>query len=593
MIIDYKRVPQAAGMGTYRADIMASKNWIFYPEDRARIDAIIGKLRLSEIVARILVNRGIHQPDEAQAFLKPQLNDLADPGLMVDMDVAVARIHQAVRNREKILVYGDFDADGITGTSLLLHFFKLLNATTDYYIPNRITEGYSFTEEGIRAILDRDVNLVVSVDNGISSLKEVAELRSRGVDVIITDHHEPPDELPPANAVVDPKRKDCPYPFKKLSGVGVAFKLTWAVAQHLSRGKKVSPEFRRFLLNGLAWVALGTVADLVPLVGENRVFAKYGLPAIQNSPNPGLRALCDLISSSQRQALTAEDISFRIGPRINAAGRMGRVDVAMELFLTGSYQKAMQLATELDAMNRERQQVERGIFEDVEKRREALDQRIIITGDPLWHPGVIGVVASKLVEKYGKPSILLSFTDGMGRGSCRSVPGFDMHQALSHCSDLLETFGGHASAGGMKIRKERLPDFEKKMRAYLERSRAGISFGTELNIDCEVNLVALSHRLLSELEQLRPFGEGNPVPILATSKVQLARPAQQVGKNADHLSFYVRQGTNQLKAIAFSRGEDMERLNSVPSFTLAYSPRMNYFSGRSTIELEIKDILYT
>jgi len=569
---------------------MNKKTWIFYPDNPQRIKKLSSEADISPIVSRILINRGIDNVSDAQTFLRPQLDDLYDPHLLAGMEAATERIQQAINNREKVLIYGDFDADGVTSTALLLHFFMLLNCSVSHYIPNRISEGYSFTPEGIQTILDRGVDLVISVDSGINSLEEIAHLRQNNVDVIITDHHEPPEELPAANAIIDPKCKHCPYPFKQLSGVGVAFKLAWGVAQRFSKSKKVAPEFKQFLLNSLAWVALGTITDLVPLVGENRIFAKFGLPAIQNSTNPGLRALCDLVGSLK--TLTSEDISFRIGPRINAAGRMGRVEQAVALFLTTSYQEALSLAAELDGMNKERQAIEREIFQEVSLDLDALNEDIIITGDKKWHPGVIGVVASRLVESYGKPVVLIAFKNGNGRGSCRSVPGFDIFEALTSCSEHLETYGGHSSAGGLSIKRSEVDSFKTKMREVVEKAMPNLTLGSSLHIDCELDLSAISQLLLSEIDKLNPFGESNSVPIFASSHVKLARPAQQVGKDLSHLSFNVRQGNNALKAIAFNRGEDLEKINNASEFSLAYTPRLNVFHGRSNIELEVKDIVF-
>lgn len=569
---------------------MKRKHWIFHPDDPKRIAALSSEAGVSEIVSRILINRGIENKDQVNTFLRPQLTDLFDPYLMAGMEEAAERIQKAIANREKVLIYGDFDADGVTSTVLLLHFFKLLNCTVSHYIPNRVSEGYSFTPEGLKAVVERETDLVISVDNGVNSCEEVAYLRQKGIDVIITDHHEPPDELPAANAVIDPKCKHCNYPFKQLSGVGVAFKLAWGVAQRFSKSKKVSPEFKQFLLNSLAWVALGTIADLVPLKGENRIFAKYGLPAIQNSTNPGLRALCDVIGSSQQ--ITSEDISFRIGPRINAAGRMGQVERAVDLFLTETYQEALTMAAGLDEMNKERQTIEREIYKQAIEQLGTVEEDIIITGHDNWHPGVIGVVASKLVEVYGKPVILLSFSNGKGRGSCRSVPGFDVFQALTHCADHLVTFGGHSSAGGLSIVREEVNPFKSKMEEFLKDVMPGVEFQATIHIDCELQLSALSQLLLSEIDKLNPFGEANPVPVFASTGVQLAKPAQQVGRDSTHLSFILRQGRNTLKAIAFNRGEDLEKINSTAPFSIAYTPKLNLFHGRPSVELEIKDIHY-
>jgi len=570
---------------------MKPKTWVFYPENKEQISTLSTDLRVSEIVSRILINRGICDLENADSFLRPTWDALLDPDLLNGMAEATDRIHKAINNREKILIYGDFDADGITSTVLLLHLFKLLNTSISHYIPNRVSEGYAFTPQGLEEIIERKTDLVISVDSGISSYDEVAHLRKHNVDVIITDHHEPPDTLPPANAIINPKCKQCNYPFKHLSGVGVAFKLAWGIAKRFSKGKKVSPEFRQFLLDALAWVALGTIADLVPLKGENRFFAKYGLPAIQESKNPGLRALCDTIGISQR--LTSEDISFRLGPRINASGRMGRVDVAIDLFQTTSYQKALDLASSLDDLNKTRQTVEKEIFDQVKDRISEPIENVIISSDDNWHQGVIGIVASKLVEEYGKPAILISFSNkDKGRGSCRSVPGFDIFQALAQCSDLLETYGGHSSAAGLQIRREAIEPFSDKIIKHLNLSMPDEDFRAKLHLDGEIHLSAVSQFLLSELDKLRPFGECNPEPIFASTKIELARPAKQVGRNSTHLSFYVRQGKNTFKCIAFSRGADFEKINNASMFAMAFTPKLNFYAGRSRIELEVKDIHY-
>jgi len=564
--------------------------WVFYPENLELISHLSKNLGVSEVVSRFLINRKIDNVQDAKTFLRPELNDLHDPFLLSGMKEATERIHTAINRREKILIYGDFDADGITSTSLLLHFFKLMNSSVTHYIPNRINEGYSFTPKGLKHIIDNDVNLVISVDSGISSYDEIGYLKDNGVDVIITDHHEPPEILPPAVAIIDPKCKTCGYPFKQLSGVGVAYKLAWGVAQHFSPGKKVSPEFRQFLLNALAWVALGTVTDLVPLVGENRILAKFGLPAIQNSTNPGMRALCDLISPSKR--LASEDISYRIGPRINASGRMGCVELAVDLFLTTSYKDAQDLAAKLDDKNKERQEIEKKIYDEISEQISEMKSDILIASNDSWHPGVIGVVASKLVEQYAKPVILITFANKKGRGSCRSIPGFDVFKALTHCSDLLDAYGGHSSAGGLQIDKSSVEPFKTRIAEFLKETMPGATFTSELNIDCELHLSSLSKLLLSEIEKLAPFGEANPEPVFASTGLQLVRPAQQVGRFSNHLSFIVRQGKTPIsfKTIAFGRGDQADRLNNASSFSLAYTPKMNFFNGRSNIELEVRDI---
>jgi len=568
---------------------MTPKLWNFLPGVSDLQSKLSSELGISDILARLLVNRvGSHE--KTASFLNPQLKDLCDPFLFRGMNTAVSLIKKALSQKKRFLIYGDYDVDGVTSTVLLLKFFKILKADVGYYIPNRVSEGYSFTKKGIEAVLERRADLLISVDNGVSAVNQIAYLREKGVDVIVTDHHEPPDELPPANVIIDPKQKDCPYPFKHLAGVGVAFKLAWAVAQALSRSRqRVNTEFRNFLLDALAWVALGTVTDLVPLIGENRLLAKYGIPAIHNSNNPGLQALCE-ISRNENLHLSAEDISFRIGPRINAAGRMGRVEKAVDLFLTPSHPEAVRLARELDLLNGDRQAIEREIFVDARQRAAESRDAVVLLADRAWHPGVIGIVASRIVEEFGKPAVLIAIEEGLGKGSCRSLPGLDIYKVLTGCTDLLEAYGGHALAGGFQIQEGKIDALRERILELASCNESLKNRKSVMNIDAEIYLSSVTRTLLSEIDMLRPFGEGNPVPLFVSSGLEVAAPPQAVGRDQSHLIFRVRQGSREFKAIAFGQASlksDLERASRV---AIAYTPQMNVFYGKAAIELHVKDI---
>ena len=565
------------------------KFWNFLPDNPDLQSRLSSKLGISDILTKLLVNR-VESYDETDSFLNPQLKCLHDPFLLKGMTAAVALIRKAASQKKKFLIYGDYDVDGVSSTVLLLKFFQLLKIEVDYYIPNRVSEGYSFTKPGIEAVLKSGASLLISVDNGISAVDQVKVMRENGIDVIITDHHEPPEVLPPANVIIDPKQKDCPYPFKSLAGVGVAFKLAWGVAQEFSRSKeRVNTELRGFLLDALAWVALGTVTDLVPMVEENRILAKSGIPAIHNSSNPGLLALSDM-ARNEAVHISAEDISFRIGPRINAAGRMGQVEKAVSLFCSTDEGEAKELAQTLDGLNRERQTIEKLIFSEALSRSRLIDDNAIVLADKAWHPGVIGIVASRLVEEFGKPSILIALDGNQGKGSCRSIHGLDIYKALTRCSDILDAYGGHALAGGFQIRKNRIDAFRDKILSIIAEDLSKSDLRTVLNVDAEIFLSSITRNLLSELDILRPFGEGNPLPIFVSSNLEVAAPPRIVGRNKSHLVFRVSQGGSEFKAIAFGMATAKERIERASSIAIAYTPRLNLFYGRTSIELQIKDI---
>lgn len=553
------------------------------------------ELGISLILAHLLLNRGLKNDAAGRAFLKSSLNDLHDPYLFRDMDKAAEIVKESVFSGEKILVFGDYDVDGITATALLYHFFKHIGADVSHHIPDRIEEGYSLNIDFIEEARKNGVNLLISVDCGITNLSEIARARELGMKVIVTDHHEPAEELPPADAILNPKVDGARYPFRNLAGVGVAFKLAWAVAQKFNNSTKVSEDMRGFLLSSLAFVALGTIADVVPLMGENRIFAHFGLKYLEETINPGLRALID-ISNLAGAKLEARDIAYRMGPRLNASGRMGKSALGIELLVTPNTQRALEVAGLIDSENSKRQDVERKILEEAYEllRREVnLDKDgAVVLASENWHLGVIGIVASRLAEEFYRPVALISLEDGKGRGSARSVPDLPLHELLSECREHLEAFGGHALAAGLEMKAENFPPFKEKFLSRIAKRLDGKELLPILNLDMEVLFSALSKTLVMELERLQPFGEMNPPPLFATYGTRLVGRPRVVGRDANHLSFFVRQGDFTMKAIAFGKADVLPKLKESDSFNIAYRPFISNWRGEENVELEIRDFSF-
>jgi len=567
--------------------------WSFPGEHPGLEARLADHLDVSPIMARLLVNRGVRDLESGRAFLNPTLSELWDPFLLRDMDAAADRVHRAIRAGERILVFGDYDVDGVSGTTLLLHFLRFLRADVVYHIPNRLLDGYGLGIDSIEAIVVQGARLVITVDNGVSAHEAIARLAEMGIDTIVCDHHQVPDVLPPALAVLNHQRPDCEYPNKQLCGVGVAFKLCWAVGQRLSQQRKVSSEFREFLLNAMAWVCLGTITDVVSLTGENRVIARYGLWALENTKSPGLKALLEVTGIGNRR-VRARDIGFKIGPRINAAGRLGDAPKAIRLLTTDSYEEALTLAKELEENNLERRRIQDAIFEQARERllgdHTFARRRTIVLADDEWHLGVVGIVAAKLVEEFWRPSILIALDGETGRGSARSIPGFNLHAAMGQAADTMISFGGHMMAAGLHIHRGRVPELQER----LERVAADVL--TEpaertITIDAEVMLSQMTHQLISELKRLAPHGTDNPEPVLAASDVRLVGNPRRVGRHNEHLQFAVHQDRITLRAIAYGMGEAYDRLCATNRpFAIAFSPIINTWGDRSNVELVVRDL---
>ena len=564
--------------------------WRATEPDRTTVARLSGELGCDPLVARMLARRGLEDLAAARDFLEPSVDDLLDPFGLADMERAAARVSAAVADRQPVLVYGDADVDGLAGTALLSHFLRFLGAEPTVYVPNRAYEGYSFTDTGVDEILARGAKVVISVDNGVSSVDAIARLQAAGVDVIVTDHHLPPDVLPPAHAVVNPRRVDCGYPFKGLAGVGVAFKLACAVASRLGEGKRRSPEMSRFLGEAMGWVALGTVSDMMPLRGENRILVKRGLRAIPLSSHAGLRALCEVAGVDERD-FGAEDIAFRIAPRLNAATRLGRHDISLELVTADDPARAQSLAQQLDTLNRQRQAQDRAMFEGLEPVLAAGDpDDLVVLRDDGWNTGLLGLVASRIVQQVGRPAVLVSGLQGdPAKGSMRSVDGFNAHEALAACSEHIVQHGGHAKAAGFMVELSRFDALAGALRErWAEHRRRGWK-PPPIDYEGELPLASLTLKLMDDLGRLAPFGEQNPAPVLGARHVTVLE-ARRMGGDGRHLTLQLGQGPEQRRAVSFGSGDLADRLRPGQLVDVLFVPKVNRFRGRASVELELVDL---
>jgi single-stranded-DNA-specific exonuclease len=574
----------------------AAKTWHLLPHDARAIGRLAAALRTSPVVAQLLLNRGLSDPEAARDFLASPLTHLHEPARLPGVREAAERLHAAVRERRRVWVYGDYDVDGVTGTAVLLQALHLLDAAVDFYVPNRLEEGYGLNEEALRQIAQGGPAVVVTVDCGIASLAEADEARRLGLELLITDHHEFKDRLPDAAAVVHPRLPGTDYPFGDLSGSGVAFKLAWALCQCASGAQRVTPCLREFLLDSMALAALGTVADVVPLHGENRVFVRHGLPRLRHSSSPGLQALLESAGLHEKAQLAATDVGYNLGPRLNAAGRLGCARLAVELLTTPSRQRAVDLARYLDDQNRKRQALERQILREAREMVEAdgVDGTpALVLASRSWHPGLIGIVAGRLAELYGRPVLLIALRDGddPGHGSGRSVPGFRLHEALAACGDGLVSHGGHAAAAGFKIGRDAVDGFRARFCEYADRYFASGPPAPRLALDAEVPLSALTPGLIEAIAQLEPYGSGNPQPVFLAGGLEVVGEPRLLGAGERHLSFRVRQAGRELRVIAFGMADRLEELRSAGGrCCLAFTPRINEWQGRRSVELELRDL---
>ena len=573
------------------------KDWAVRPPDEHSAE-LAKSLKVSPLTAQVLINRGITDARTGGSFLNPKLTGLIDPEQMPGIAPAVQRLKQAVANKEKITIYGDYDVDGITGVAILWQVLTLLGANVDYYIPHRIDEGYGLNADAVESLARSGTQLMVTVDCGITAINS-AELAARlGLDLIISDHHQPGRELPKAVAVVHPALNES-YPNQDSAGAMVAFKLAWAIANEFTSGRRLEPRVREFMLSATSLAAMGTVADVVDLRGENRILTSYGLRALPESKLSGIRALIETAGLTGHK-LDSFHIGFRLAPMLNAAGRMGHARLAVELLTSDSAVRSMQIAEYLKEQNSQRQQCDRKIFKQareivVERGLNHPDRRSIVLSSEDWHTGVIGIVASRIVDKFYRPTIMINVGDvenGIAQGSGRSVPGFCLLSAIEACSENLMSFGGHKMAAGITIEVNKIEQFAADFEAYAKENLRDEETVAKLHIDAVTPLDTFRKETVDELQLLGPFGQGNPDPVFATKGVRLAAPPRRVGAGRDHLQLAITDNTTAIRCIGFRFGKLEKKLLETEFFNVAYKPQINTYNGNTNVEFTLADIQF-
>lgn len=560
--------------------------WILRDEvPPPQISAFASELNIPTSIARILLNRGIDSFEKAKTFFRPNLSETHDPFLLRDMEIAVDRLVRAIRGKENIVIYGDYDVDGTTSVSMLYLFLTRLGVRPKFYIPDRLRDGYGLSEQGIREIHSWGADLIVTTDCGITAVQEVRLANELGMDVIVTDHHEPAEELPPGLAVLNPKRPDSNYPFKELAGVGVAFKLL----QGVSRAMGLSGEAFEDLLD---FVAIGSAADIVPLTGENRILVHEGLQRLSETEKIGLKALMQ--SSGLRPTnLGTGQIVFILAPRINAVGRMGSAARAVHLLISENPRQAANIASILEKENQTRKSIDEETFRQaesiLEREFDPERDRVIVLAHKGWHPGVIGIVASRIVEKYYRPTVMIALEDGTGKGSARSVPGFDIYQALKSCEKLMTGFGGHKYAAGLSIQAENIPALRECLNRYAWQTMTEDTLIPKIHVDSPLELREIDGKFWGLLKRFAPFGPQNMRPVFMSRNLQVVGSPQIVGSN--HLKFKVRQNGLVIDAIGFNLGHLLYRIEpGRKNLDMVYVIDENEYLGRKTLQLRVKDL---
>ena len=583
------------------------KRWRFkeLDEGNAQLRHIAVELGIDPLVASLLAKRGLTNLSNIQAFLQPKLTNLHDPDLLPGAHRAATRICRAVRQHQPIVIYGDYDVDGITASSILWHVLKQADADVSIYIPHRIEEGYGLNNDAI-VRLTTNRPLIITVDCGITAIEPADIAQKAGVDLIITDHHDFDTansklKLPNAHTLVHPKLPGSSYPFPELCGAGVSFKLAWAFVKQYCGSDRVPDTYRSLLLNLLSYVALGTVADVVPLVDENRVLTIYGLGQIKRTPFVGLNALIDA-SQLRSENIDAYHVGFVLGPRLNACGRMGHADQAVRLLTEVSPEEASQIAKFLTRENNRRRHVEKTIFEEAKKMvtqagYDADDSRAIVLGKKGWHPGVVGIVASRLVDTFARPVVVLNFDadssqQATAHGSARSVTGVSICEAFDHCADMLDSYGGHAMAAGLRMSLDRVEEFRTRLIDYVNRRLSSDDLIGTLEIDAVCALQNINLTLFDQIYALAPFGRGNPSPILCIRGVTTERPAQQMGQHGRHIRLVLRQGQRLVWAVGFGMGHLASRLPAGVTVDIVFEPKISTWQGRRRPELHLRDICF-
>jgi single-stranded-DNA-specific exonuclease len=575
----------------------SNKRWRFQLHDAERVSRLEQLACVPPIVAQLLLARGVYEAEAARTFLDAKLTGLRDPGLLPGATDAAERIHAAVQTRRKIVVYGDYDCDGMTATAILLTCLKLLGADASYYVPNRLEEGYGLNCDALRSLAERGASLVVSVDCGIASIEEAALAKELGLELIITDHHEFGSQLPAAAAIVHPRLPGTSYPFGGLCGAGVALKLAWAICQRASQAKRVSEPMRNYLMTAVGLAAIGTVADVVPLLDENRILVRHGLGSLKHSPPLGLKALMHVTKLADKPALGSEDIAFTLGPRLNAAGRFGQAQLAVELLTTDSAERAQQLAEYIHELNSSRESLERSIqlaaTKQIKEQFDAEGDAALVLAGHGWHAGVIGLVAGKLAEKYHRPVVMIALDQlGVkpGVGSARSPNGLNLHAAFGSCAEHLLGYGGHACAAGLRIEERRIDAFRAAFCDYASSEASGGLGVGEIRIDAEGPFCQLTAETVNQIESLAPFGSGNPRPVLCATGVTLAEPPKRMGAGEKHLALKLAQQPTSLRGVCFGGGEWCDELAAINApLDIAFKPVINEFRGRRTVEVHLVD----
>ncbi len=559
------------------------------PADPEKVAQLSAELGIDPVLASLLVTRGVQTFEEARSFFRPNLEALHDPFLMKDMSNAVDRLEKAISRKEKILVYGDYDVDGTTAVALVFSFIRRLTSFVDFYIPDRYDEGYGVSQKGIDWAAENGFGLIITLDCGIKAIDKVAYAKSKGIDVIICDHHLPEQELPEAVAVLDPKREDCNYPFDDLSGCGVGFKLVQAFSQRNGIPFET-------LVPLLDLLVVSIASDLVTVIGENRILAHFGLKRLNEQPRMGLQAMISL-ANLEPGHITIDDIVFKIGPRINAAGRMESGRLAVQLLTAEDAQTAMSVGTKINDNNNERKNIDREItkeaLEMVQNGTCCTSNNAVIVYGPDWNKGVVGIVASRLVEAFYKPAFVLTRSNGFVTGSARSVRGFDLYDAISSCADLLENYGGHIYAAGLTMKEENLAEFTERIDKYVSSHITTEMATPVIDVDSEINFSQITPKFFRVLKQFQPFGPGNGSPVFLTKNVYDDGNGRKVGPGGQHLKLELIQESqpyHQIAAIAFNMADSFEHIRNGNPVDVCYSIVENYYRGNSTIQLRIKDI---
>ena len=556
------------------------KNWNILLAEKLAVSNLSKALNVSEIVAHLLILRGITNFEDAKLFFRPELKHLHDPFLMKDMQKAVDRIQSAIAKNEKILVYGDYDVDGTTSVAMMYSFLQRFNKTIEYYIPCRYEEGYGISLKGIDYAKTNNFSLIIALDCGIRAVDQIDYANEKGIDFIICDHHNPGEKVPEARAILNPKQIDCNYPYKELSGCGVGFKLIQAVS------KNEGIEFFK-ITEYLDLLTVSIAADIVPMTGENRVLSFFGLKQINSNPRPGLRALMEIANRTKK--LTISDVVFGIAPRINAAGRIEHAKKAVEILVEQDYEKAIQFAEKIEENNQTRRVLDKNITKEALDRVDKTKKSTVVFSDN-WHKGVVGIVASRLIETHYKPTIVLAEKNGMLTGSARSVHDFDLYEAISKCAHLCEKFGGHKYAAGLSIKRENLPQFIDEFEKVVSETITKEQLTPKINIDKVIDIDAVDDKLYRIIKQFAPFGPQNPSPIFISKGVIDSGYGKQVGEDKSHLRINVKRTSNSIAGIGFGMGNLFEKIKDNQSFDVCYSIDENEWNGKKSLQLRIRDI---